>query len=292
MIRPHSRIAALALALASAGCGASEPWNEPPPPNWPYLPELERRHAAGDPAGVVGWSREHGHKRAVERERILFLVGESHHALGQHYRACERYIVILEEFPYPAESETIGRRLYEAALSVRAEGKSRLRLPNTHRTIPLYELLEDSLRASPYGSVSDAARALLADAFAEAGRHEDAARVNEEIYWSQPHSAQAESALWKAAESHRLLYRGCDYDPRPILNLEEAGLEYVLRYPGGPHRARIDALLQEAKGLRIERLERERRFYRVQRNEKAVRHYAGRIDALRGAGGSDGGKPR
>lgn len=273
--------AACALVLVAGGCGKPPAWDAPPLPPWPHLEEAERRFAHADFSGVVDLSWKAPYKAVRERERVLFLVGESYYHLGRSYRACRAYLDLVEEFPFSAFSENVGQRLYLIARQARREGFTHVRLPNTHRTVPLRELLEKSLFASPYGPTAGVARLALGEIYLEAGQDERAAPLFAEIYFDQPDGAWAEEALWKAAATYRRLYAGRDYTETPLLKAEEAALEYRLRYPGGAHRRDVDALLAEIRDLRIERLEEQRRFYARRGAETAVRHLSEQIDALK-----------
>ncbi len=265
---------ALGLAmLAAAGCAKKQPWNEPPLPSWPYFSEMEKRFADAAFSGVVDLAVRHNHEKTRERERILFIVGESYFHLGQNYRACLNYLDLLEEFPFSQVCDAVGQRLFAIAQEAHKEGLTKVRLPNTHRTVAVHKILESSLQASPYGPAAAPTRFLLGEIAVENAQYDKAAPIYEEIYVAQPHGPWAEEALWQSAAAYRQIYRGRDYDETPILKAEAALLEYIVRYPQGPHRSEVDAVLKEIAGLRTERLERRRRFYEKRGYDGAVRYY-------------------
>lgn len=270
---PHPFLVCI-LFLALSGCG-KRPWDEPPPPPWGHFEEFERRYQAGDYQGAVVLSEEHPYKKARERERILFLAGESHFQLGRRYKACMHYLDLLDAYPFSAHCDTVAVRLYAAALAAHEAGSDHVRLPNTHRTVSVRRLLEKSLQASPFGGVSAQARLLLGRIHLAREAYDEAGPLFEDFYANQPHGPWAEEALWSAATAYRRHYGGRDYEAEPVLKAESACLEYIVRFPGGKHRTQVDELLREVRTLRRERLERREWFYakRGKGYEPAVEFY-------------------
>lgn len=274
-------IAFLAGAV-SGGCG-KKPWDEPPPLPWGHFEEFERRYAAGEFQGAVVLAEEHPYKKARERERILFMTGESHFRLGRRYKACIHYLDLMDAYPFSSHCDTVAVRLFACATEARDLGEEKVRLPNTHRTISVRRLLEKSLQASPFGGVSAQARLFLGRMHLDREEWDAAGPLFEEFYTSQPHGPWAEEALWNVALSYRNHYQGRDYDASPALKAESACLEYVVRFPGGRFRERVDGLLREMRELRVERFERRAWFYakRGKGYEPAVEFYG---NAAREAG--------
>ncbi len=270
------------LLLTLAGCG-KKPWDEPPPPPWGHFAEFERRFTAGDFRGAVILAEEHKYKKTLERERILFMVGESHFNLGRRYKACIHFLDLMDAYPFSSHCDVVAVRLFACADEAHGRGETSVRLTNTHRTISVRRLLEKSLQASPFGGVSAQARLLLGRIHLDGEEWAEAGPLFEEFYAAQPHGPWAEEALWNAAISYRNHYQGRDYDASPALKAESACLEYVVRFPGGRFRSRVDDLLREMRTLKRERFERRAWFYakRGKGYEPAVEFYE---NAARDAG--------
>lgn len=114
-----------------------------------------------------------------------------------------------------------------------------------------FERLRDSY---PSGSYREFAEIKIADCYFESGSYDDASRRYEEFFRNYPASSSVTYAIFKAARSHQLAFRGVGRDPSPLERSLEIYNNLLNNYPetsltaaAKSYRSEVQQLLAEGE---------------------------------------------